>query len=76
MNFESLSEEEKAKLWQLWKVMKNKENKPESLKKQSSEKPKPLYKAYWPLGEGQGIAVSVWGNNLQLQRRVRDQNGE
>ena len=72
MNFNSLSEEEKAKLWEIWKVIKS-EKKPESTKK---EKQTPKYKAYWPLGEGQGIAVSVWENNLQLQRRVRDENGE
>jgi hypothetical protein len=41
-------------------------------KSETKEKNKPLYKAYWPLGEGQGIAVSVWENNLQLQRRVRN----
>lgn len=36
---------------------------------------KPLYKAYWPLGEGQGISATLWENNLQLERRVRDQSG-
>jgi hypothetical protein len=45
-------------------------------KSETKEKNKPLYKAYWPLGEGQGIAVSVWENNLQLQRRVKSDNGE
>jgi len=27
------------------------------------------------LGEGQGISVTLWSNNLQLQRRERDENG-
>jgi hypothetical protein len=82
MEFDNLTEEEKAKLWQLWKAMKSKEAKEEQkaatslVAERTGEKPKPLYKTYWPLGEGQGIAVSVWENNLQLQRRVRDQNGE
>jgi hypothetical protein len=44
--------------------------------KKSETKNQPLYKTYWPLGEGQGIAVSVWENNLQLQRRVKSDNGE
>jgi len=75
MDFNNLTEEEKAKLWEIWKAIKGKE-KPESTKEEKQEKQKPIYKAYWPLGEGQGIAVSLWENSLQLQRRVRNENGE
>jgi len=40
----------------------------------TKEKEKPIYKAYFPLGEGQGISVTLWKNNLQLQRRERINN--
>jgi hypothetical protein len=39
------------------------------------EKSKPLYSAYWPLGKDQGISVSLWSSHLQLQRRVKTENG-
>jgi hypothetical protein len=79
MNFENLSEEEKAKLWQLWKAMKSKEAKEEQKAvppktQKTEEKPKPLYKNYFPLGEGQGISLTLWENGLQLERKVRDEN--
>jgi hypothetical protein len=78
MEFDNLTEEEKAKLWELWKAMKSKEAKEEQkaviTREKTEEKPKPLYKAYWPLGEGQGISLTLWENSLQLERRVRDEN--
>ena len=49
--------------------------KSEEEKSETKEKPKPLYKAYFPLGEGQGISITLWQNNLQLQRRERDEGG-
>lgn len=70
IDFEALSPEEKQKLWEMWKKAKQKKR-----EQKPKEKPKPKYKAYFPLGEGQGISVSVWENNIQLQRRVRDENG-
>jgi hypothetical protein len=75
MDFEHLTEEGKSQAWQIWQAVKSRE-KPKSTKEEKQEKQKPIYKAYWHLGEGMGIAVSVWGNNLQLQRRVRNENGE
>jgi len=51
------------------------EPEPGKFKRVEEEKKKPKYKAYWSLGEGQGISVTVWENSLQLQRRVRE-NGE
>ena len=53
-----------------------KEEKKEEIKEVKTETQiKPLYHTYWPLGEGQGISVTLWSNNLQLQRRERDENG-
>ena len=39
------------------------------------EKKQPISREYWPLGEGQGISATVWPNNLQLQRRVKNPDG-
>ena len=76
MDFDSLTQEEKAKLWEIWQAIKSKETKEKSQEvKEEVKKPKPKYKAYWSLGEGQGISVTLWENHLQLQRRVRDENG-
>jgi len=47
----------------------------EEIEKEKEEKQKPIYKAYFPLGEGQGISVTLWKSNLQLQRRERDEEG-
>ena len=48
----------------------------ESVKKESesAEKPKekPKYTNYFPLGEGQGIRMVVWSNNIQFERRIKE----
>lgn len=36
---------------------------------------KPLHKAYFPLGQGKGIALTVWSNNIQVQRQERGTDG-
>lgn len=43
---------------------------------QEIEKKKPLRKGYVSLGEGKGIQITVWQNNLQLTRVERDENKE
>lgn len=32
----------------------------------------PIAKDYFPLGEGRGIQLTVWGNNLQLTRTEKN----
>lgn len=36
------------------------------------EKTKPLDRDYIPLGEGKGIRITLWDNNLRLERVERD----
>jgi hypothetical protein len=42
--------------------------------KTETEKKIPLYKEWFTLGEGKGISLALWENNIQLQRRERDDN--
>ena len=39
---------------------------------ETKPKRKPLYSAFWSLGEGKGIKVTLWKTNLRLERRERD----
>lgn len=36
---------------------------------------RPIYKDYFPLGVGKGINVTVWPNNISLQRQEKDESG-
>ena len=31
----------------------------------------PVYKKYVPSGEGHGVSITLWNNNLQLQRQEK-----
>jgi hypothetical protein len=79
MEFENLSAEQKAKLWEIWQTIKPKQEvKPvEKPKPEVREEPKQklIYSTYMPLGEGRGIKVNVWPNNLQLTRTERQEDG-
>jgi len=33
---------------------------------------RPMVKGYFPLGEGRGIQLTVWNNNLQLTRAEKN----
>lgn len=47
-------------------------------KEMIQDKPKvqPLDRKYIPLGEGKGISITVWSNNIQIQRKERDENNK
>jgi len=63
-NFEDLTVEEKKRVYEDW-IKTQQEQKGEV-------KQKPLYRNYFPLGEGSGISVTLWSNSLQLQRREKE----
>ena len=57
--------------YQRVEVKKEKAQAEAKTEEKTEEKQKPIYKAYWPLGKSQGISVTLWPNNLQLQRREK-----
>ena len=63
-NFENLTDEEKKQMYETW-IKTQQEQKKEV-------KQKPIYRNYFPLGEGSGISVTLWSNSLQLQRREKE----
>jgi len=44
-------------------------------KSSGDEKKKPLAEDWISLGEGQGIRVTVWNRSVNLQRRVKQDDG-